>query len=293
MKGFNDALYWIALVGSLTAAIYLLMSPSTTWALAILAVPPIAVILRQFMTEKQKALWAVISILLIVGVHRGLSKDQRDQAAAQNRVVTSFQEIGQQIGNSNDQNQKQFAQTMTKFSQATTELGRIVNLESENLKNTAPRAIMAYRGINPNDRVTANTSISFSVRYNNVGNDVATDVINRARIYVVQLDDKAAQQEFLEDFNKWWRGQSVRDKGDVLAPWYPAQAVFSFHQNFTDSQIQAVQNHAKTFYYLIRVMYSDHTGRWVQDFCGGFQDPAHPYVSHPCMVDSESRRPVR
>jgi hypothetical protein len=97
VKTFNSAVYWIFLVLSAIAAIYLIFFPSTVLALTVLAVPPILALLRQAMGEKEKLVWVAISIFLIVGVYRGLRQDQRDQENAQNEILCSFRKIGNQL----------------------------------------------------------------------------------------------------------------------------------------------------------------------------------------------------
>jgi hypothetical protein len=133
---FSDTVYWLALVFSATAAIRLVFVPSTTLALTILTVPPIAVILRQPAREREKATWVAVSILLIVGVYRGLGKDRRDQEEIQKGIARSFETIGNQISSAINDNQRRFAQTMDQFSRTTSELGDIADLERQNLNTT-------------------------------------------------------------------------------------------------------------------------------------------------------------
>jgi hypothetical protein len=110
--------YWVALILSVVATVYLLIFPTTVLALTLLAIPPIAVILREHMSEREKLIWVCISILLVVSVNRGLRADQREQVAAQQKSADSFERISNQLGN------------------ATTKLGEIAALEHETLTTT-------------------------------------------------------------------------------------------------------------------------------------------------------------
>lgn len=130
---FNAVTYWVAFVCSFAAAFFLLGFPSTTWAFAVLAVPPIAAILREKMGEKQKAAWVLVSMLLIVGVYRGLRKDQRDQEAAQQQIVRSFEKIGEQINQANAQNQQHFDRTLDSMKNITSLSSKALSTSSSAL----------------------------------------------------------------------------------------------------------------------------------------------------------------
>lgn len=136
---FSNGVYWIAIVITSAAAIYLFFHPSTVLALTFLAVPPIAGILRE-LGEKHKAAWVVISLALIVCVNRGLTKEHSEQIKQQAQIAESFQHIGQQIsqtdshiGQVNSQNQHEFSQTMKEFSQTTFQLARVTKLANEDM----------------------------------------------------------------------------------------------------------------------------------------------------------------
>lgn len=247
--------------------------------------------LRSDMSGREKWLWTIVLFVFAYAGFRGVNSDRRKQDAFQSGLVHQFRSIAAEMKQTNTQNQQQFSQTTAQLSQTANQLGKIVGLEAENLRNTQPRAIMSSRGLTPEASVVAKTPIPFNAYYENIGNDVATNVVYDARVYTAKLDDKAEQENFLEAFNKWWK-QSKHQGGEkvITAPWDP-ESTFTFWQTFSDSELREI-GHTKTYYYLIRIAYSDHTGRWMQDFCAGLQSPGKSPFSHPCLVGRRQRYPA-
>jgi hypothetical protein len=128
----RKTVYLIAACGSVVATFYCLIFPSTALALAILTIPPIAAILRDAMGDKEKLAWVVISILLILGVARGLKKDGRDNRDAQLTIANSFKVVGDDVGIAIRQNDLIMRQAETAL-EATRQVGQ---LASQNLQKT-------------------------------------------------------------------------------------------------------------------------------------------------------------
>jgi hypothetical protein len=102
MRSTSLVLYWLFFAFAAISSVYRLFIPSTVWALTLLAVPSFAVILRDRLSEKQKAAWAVMSLMLIVDVHFGLRKDEAEQQKAGAAMVKSFQNIGKGLTDATD-----------------------------------------------------------------------------------------------------------------------------------------------------------------------------------------------
>ena len=123
--GTAGTIYVSAGVICLIVAMYCLVSPSTTLALAILAIPPIAGTLRTNIGEKEKVYWATVSMLLILGVALGLRKDEKQYYQDQQALNRSFESIGQGIQSNMTMNQNQFKQTLAEFSNTNSGIGNV------------------------------------------------------------------------------------------------------------------------------------------------------------------------
>lgn len=117
----------------IAGAVYCLFRPSTTLALTALSALPFVYALSEAMSEREKMVWAVVSVALILGVGRGLAKEQKEHDENNRQINAQFSETKEAIGATIHQEQQQFSQTMGQFVQATQRLSHIADLEQENL----------------------------------------------------------------------------------------------------------------------------------------------------------------
>lgn len=237
--------------------------------------------LHEGMRPGHKALW-----LLLIGVYaflgvRALNKDRSEYAAKEKAANVAeqeqFQSIASGIQAAINTGQQQFNATMGEVRRA--------------VINTEPRAFIAIHSVIPDRLIVADQSIPFNVRFENIGDDPATDIADDGRIYIAKLDDAQAQTEFFKEFNKRWKiTKHAGGKKDVIVPG-SGESLVTFYETFTDDQIKDVEKNGKTFYYLFRIIYSDKGGRWIQDFCGG-QQAINSRVSHPCLGHNSDRYPA-
>jgi hypothetical protein len=134
----REVVYWVAASASVAITFYCLIFPSTVLALAVLTIPPIAAILRDAMGDKEKLAWMIISILLILGVARGLKKDEKDNRDAQQTIANSFKEVGNGVSTAIHQNEL----IMTQAEAVLEATQRAGNLASQNLQKE--REVLNY-----------------------------------------------------------------------------------------------------------------------------------------------------
>jgi hypothetical protein len=115
MNGISTCVYWSALLGSVAIAISTLVFPFTVLALTALTVPPIAVVIRATMSEREKAAWVVLTIVLILGVGRGLVHDEQQNRNAQEVILRNFDSVVAGLNQTMTQNQQNFQATMSQF----------------------------------------------------------------------------------------------------------------------------------------------------------------------------------
>lgn len=233
---------------------------------------------------REKAIWTAVMFLLVGLEFRSLYLDRADhdkkESEARDRQLKGFKDIGDGITATIRASDAQFQQTMG-------QLKRTVG-------NTEPSAVVAVIDIMPATiPVAPHSSVKFNVRFNNIGNENATDLRYDGRIYLGKLDDQEAQKIFASQFNQWWTQSKHQGSKEARAiPGSPPN-VFTFSQEFSDDEIRDVTKHERTFYYLIRIIYSDHQGRWVHDYCAGVQDSTLNFgFVHTCVAHKENRYPA-
>jgi hypothetical protein len=138
--GITTPIYFGALIGSFAAGICFLILPSTVLALTFLAVPPIAAMLREKMDERERLVWVLVSILLILAVGRGLKNDEKKNQEAQQKIADSFKEIGDGVKTAITQNSAILQQTQASLVQTE----KIGQLAEENLENVTGGNSYAY-----------------------------------------------------------------------------------------------------------------------------------------------------
>lgn len=127
----SSCIYALFGVFAAGGAIFCLISPSTTLALTALSALPFVYVLGPEMREKEKMIWAAVSLVLILGVGRGLQKDERDNHNAQDRVAASFRQVGDGVTQAIQQNQA----IMEQADATLRETRQVGKLAAENLQD--------------------------------------------------------------------------------------------------------------------------------------------------------------
>ena len=228
-------------------------------------------------TRWEEVAWIAITFMLFLIEIRAIGRDRQMYAEQQRQERGEFQNIAGGLTSIIQQSQLTMHQL------------------NRTMQNTMPKAIIDFRSITPlTPPLVANREEDFNIEVVNVGNDTARDLSFDARIYVETLDNTEEQSKAARDFDRWWikNLRSHRgDKGGILVPG-AVPVLFTIKRVFTDDEIKQTEALKKTFYYLLRVAYSDEGGRWIYDFCAGKQNPYFPNVNHACTAHNNDRYPA-
>jgi hypothetical protein len=224
-------------------------------------------------TRIEEMTWILIAFAFFSVEIHAINRDRQTYADQQTHETNEFQGIASGLTVVISESQLQMQQL------------------TKTLRNTEPRAIIDFRSIAPvTPPIESDIQEYFNVNFVNVGNDIASDLRYGARIYVETLDDRQEQREAADEFNRWWNQRPSERQGATNTRLAPGSLpiIFSFRQTFTKKQIEATTAKTKTFYYLVRVVYSDHSGRWVYDFCAGKVDPVVvTAMTHSCVAHND------
>jgi hypothetical protein len=160
--------------------------------------------------------------------------------------------------------------------------------------NTRPFADIEFETAQPANSlpITANGHSRFTVFYKNVGNAAPANTIMDFRDYVGPIDNAKFQKSMAADFDKWWTTSQHR-KINPVPPGRDAFGSFDSH-TFTEGEVQALNDHTSTLYFIMRWTYTDNRGNWIGDVCLGYQDIRHDLVvGHECIVHTNHRYPAR
>lgn len=201
------------------------------------------------------------------------------------RAERNFARIAAGINQSIQEGQSQFGIT-------TAGLRRSLETEQATLYNTVPRALLMVREMTPEPMpLRIGVPVTFTIRYENSGEDTAQDVRTLVMMYVRRLDNIDDENEMRADFEREWHRPSSQRPSEPAVP--KAQLLFGFSSApLTEDQLMSVRNRTKTLYMLTRLAWADRTGRWLSDACSGLVDPTRSFTfAHPCKTGVKARYP--
>jgi hypothetical protein len=275
-RRFGLMLIFVAGVGYLYWSYHI---PSPGKAVAALAVVAAVMTFRGELSGLEKFFWTLVLFAFLFVELRAIDKDRATYASEQKEIrgkeAEQFNAIGEEIKLAIKQGQDNFATTATGLSTT-------IRAVEKTIGNTEPRALIRIADVRPvTNNMRANTPFEFNIWFVNIGNEVATNVIEDGRAYVRKPDDLAVEKEISKDFNKWWVASEHKEP-DTTSPSDPS-TFFTFKQTFSQSELHAISQHLETIYVIVRFEYSDHRGRWSTDLCLSYQDLMHDLtVAHPC-----------
>jgi hypothetical protein len=292
---------WILGIAALiTASYFLWHSPVPGVAVAVLGAVAVVITLRD-LKPQEKVFWTIVATLLLVGELRAIrvdrSEQNRHQLEGETRLRQQFADV-RKIQNQDFQQTAGKLETAIGGIQTTlSTANKTLNTANQTLAQTTPIAIIRQ------DKVAFLTQkapkptqpgevVGLDDFYTNVGNANALLLFKMVKMFVGKEDDKAAQTEFVRQFEDAWTVARKTPKPPFLL--VPLSQHFdTTDRSFSYDELANLSTGKKQLYVLERIEYSDHVGSWRSDFCGSFQKDTDMNVMHTCQIFVRQRYPVK
>jgi len=256
-----------------------LSAPLPGYCIGVLALEAVIMTVRSDkFTLGERVLWVCIGAALLCGEMSVVNRDRKagDQQASADR---------------SDQ--------IDRFKATTLGLEKAIKGIDATLRQTSPRAsltVLSFGFAEPTNPIRWDTSYPFNMELVDRGNDSATITKEMFSIYTGKPDDKSAQEVLVEEFEKEWKAQK---NSAVPQPslFVDVPYIVTRFKSFTRAEIDSMGPDKRTIYFLVRIEYSDSSGRWGMEDCRAFQNgpgaPINPAMLHYCQVFRNPRYPIK
>jgi len=252
--------------------------------IALMGLAAAIVSLRKEPGPVEKALWITLITILMIAEVRNLYVEDAAQ-------LTKFDKISSAL----DATKRGLEATAIGINTTAVAMKSLFDTTQQTENNTEAKARVV-----PADVIVLPSSLpmalghqlQFNIFTNNEGSEDATELVTDAKIYLGKINDPAEEKILARDFENWWEHPTGRTGHRHWAR--KVSAAGSKSGFFTIDapslmldDLRQIQRNALTFYIFVRIVYSDHSGRWVSDKCSWLQNPIHDLeVTKPCFVNN-------
>jgi hypothetical protein len=252
--------------------------------------------IRPEMTFPEKVCWSIVLGIFLVAEFQSIhaDRDKSDKQATADRK-TQDDEFGKVL----DAQRLAFEATARSLNAAIGGINSTLQASNTTLQQTAPHAALIFDRFEfappPPANITAKVPYRFNFHYTNEGAETATGEDFLIESYIGKADNKDDQIALAKKFDAdWGHGNRTGSRRTVTEPNLPSFG--SIERTFTGDELPASLQYW-TIYYFMRVEWSDKTGRWRTDSCGGFQRSSPQRIDinigHPCATFTRFRYPVK
>lgn len=145
-------------------------------------------------------------------------------------------------------------------------------------------------------QVTSLDPLVLGIPFSNSGGEAARDIVNDGKVFLGATSNTDQEARRLKkEFEYWWRHPGRKHWNmNVYAPGN-TQGFFSMDGlALSPQEKQKLLNKELTFYIFVRIIYSDHSGRWAFDACYWVQEAGRDLsITHPCSINNNPRYAIQ
>ncbi|HET7106765.1 MAG TPA: hypothetical protein VFI38_08140 [Candidatus Acidoferrum sp.] len=184
------------------------------------------------------------------------------------------------------QEQKQFATTMDSMNSLLTTI-QITE------KNTEREAYVVWP---PAIQVTSWDPLRLGIPFSNSGGEAAKNIVNDGKVFLGATNNTDEEAKRLKkEFERWWRHPEHKHWNMKIYAPGSTQGFFSLDELvLSPEDKQRILKGELTYYVFVRIIYSDHSGRWAFDACSWVQQAGRDLsITHPCSVNNNPKYAVK